>query len=270
MKGYTEKDHAFVVCAYQESPYLEECLLSLLAQSRKSSIYLATSTPTDFLAKLCEKYALPLYLNQGNSHGIAEDWNFAYNCALQEGKKLLTLAHQDDIYEARYLETVLKRVNIAKAPLLIFTDYYEIRAGQQVQTNSLLRIKRLMNFPLRLRWFWRSRAMRRFILSFGDSICCPSVTFVAKRLTPPLFDSRFRVSCDYKAWVDLSRQPGSFVYCPQRLLGHRIYSESTTSANISDDNRKKEDYEILSQCWPKFLAKFIFLFYRKAEKSNEL
>jgi hypothetical protein len=56
-------------------------------------------------------------------------------------------------------------------------------------------------------------------------------------------------------------------------MGHRIYPESTTSSNISDNTRKKEDFEILTMCWsrwPKFIAKLVFLFYNKAEKSNKL
>ena len=59
--------HAFAVCAYQESPYLEECLRSLLSQSEESEILICTSTPNDFLRSIAEKYELPLYIREGQS-----------------------------------------------------------------------------------------------------------------------------------------------------------------------------------------------------------
>ena len=42
---YQNKDHTFVVCAYKESIYLEECVRSVLGQSVKSEVCIATSTP---------------------------------------------------------------------------------------------------------------------------------------------------------------------------------------------------------------------------------
>ena len=42
---YSENNHTFVVCAYKESPYLGECIESLLQQTKKSRILISTSTP---------------------------------------------------------------------------------------------------------------------------------------------------------------------------------------------------------------------------------
>ena len=42
-------DHTFAICAYKESPYLEECIKSLKNQTIKSNILIATSTPTDYI-----------------------------------------------------------------------------------------------------------------------------------------------------------------------------------------------------------------------------
>ena len=48
--------HTFVICAYKESPYIEECIESLMTQTLKSNIIMVTSTPSQFLTELSEKY----------------------------------------------------------------------------------------------------------------------------------------------------------------------------------------------------------------------
>ena len=56
----TFDNHTFAVCAYGESPYLTECLDSLLAQTVKSRILIATATPNEFIrrtaAQCVERY----------------------------------------------------------------------------------------------------------------------------------------------------------------------------------------------------------------------
>ena len=267
MTQYTPQDHAFVICAYKENPYLPECLESLLKQSCKSSISMITSTPNDFISNLCKEKNIPLFINTGEK-GLAQDWNFAYEKVAD--RKLITIAHQDDIYEPTYLKTILALVNNSKKPLIAYTEYYEIRNEKRVSFNTLLRIKQLMNFPFRFRVFQRSKAIRRFILAFGDSICCPGVTFARENLPMPVFDTSFTTACDYKALVDISPLNGDFLYSPKKLMGHRIYPGSATSANIINKSKAQEDFIIFSSLWPKWIAKIISRQYRKAEKSNKI
>ena len=49
-------DHTFVICAYGDSPFLEDCINSLLSQTVKSNIILYTSTPSVFIESICQKY----------------------------------------------------------------------------------------------------------------------------------------------------------------------------------------------------------------------
>ena len=142
-----ETQHTFVICAYGKSMYLEECIRSVLAQSVKSQIIMATSTPNDLVQGMAEKYGIPLCINKGPG-GIAQDWNYAY---AQASTKYITLAHQDDVYEPEYAACALKGLSQAKDPLIWFSDYYEIRLGQRVTKNRLLFIKRLLVFALRLK-----------------------------------------------------------------------------------------------------------------------
>ena len=118
-----KEKHTFVICAYGESPYLEECICSLLNQKRKSSVLIATSTPNEHIERLAEKYHLQVKVNQGEK-GISADWNFAYSCA---DTPYVTLAHQDDLYEPDYSENILAFLKKAKHPLIAFTDYCELR-----------------------------------------------------------------------------------------------------------------------------------------------
>ena len=48
--------HTFVVLAYKESQYLENCIKSVINQKYKSEVVIATSTPNKFIESLAKKY----------------------------------------------------------------------------------------------------------------------------------------------------------------------------------------------------------------------
>lgn len=258
--------HTFAICAYKESEYLEECIKSLLKQEVKSDIILATSTPNNFIKGLCEKYQIPMYVNEGES-GITQDWNFAYSKA---DTMYVTIAHQDDVYAKTYTKHMLDMLERAKKPIIFFTDYGELRDGKKVFKNKLLKIKRIMLLPLRVKVFWSSKLVRRRILSLGSPICCPSVTFVKANCPEVIFQHGFRADEDWEAWELLSRQKGSFVYCKKKLTLHRIHEESETSKIIGDNARTKEDFIMFCKFWPKFIARILTKAYGTSEKSNSI
>lgn len=263
---YTEKNHTFVICAYKENPHIEETILSLKNQTLRSNIILSTSTPNQYLKNICEKYGIEIFINP-NPKSAGDDWNFGYNQAKTD---LVTIAHQDDFYEPDFLETILLYASKKKDIILIFTDYYEYKMGKKEKSNLLLNIKRIMNFPLSLSIFWKSRFVRRISLSLGCAICCPTVTFVKENAGKSVFDNTYRNSCDYMTWVNMSKLKGSFIYIPKKLLAHRIYAESATSINLSDNIRKREDFEIMCNFWPRSIAKMINSIYALSEKSNKV
>lgn len=261
-----EKQHTFVICAYQESKYLEECIRSLMRQTVKSEILMATSTPNPFIKRLSEKYAISLYVNTGE-RGITQDWNFAYR---QAKTPLVTIAHQDDVYAKNYTELVMEYLKKSRNPLLLFTDYGELREGVTVLKNRLLQIKRAMLQPLRIPLFWNSIFVRRRILSLGDPICCPAVTFCRERLPEVIFTPGFRSDEDWEAWERLSRMKGAFVFIPSVGMLHRIHQDSETSAILGDHARNEEDYQMFRKFWPKPIARFLANLYSKSEQSNNL
>lgn len=262
----TRERHSFVICAYKESAFLEECILSLKRQTKKTNILMITSTPNQYIEKMAQKYDIPLYINIGEK-GITQDWNFAYQKA---DTKYITIAHQDDVYEERYVEKMFEYMGKADSPLIFFTDYYEIRDGKKVKENKLLRIKRLMLAPLKCRLFWKSKFIRRRILALGSPICCPSVTYVKDNLMNPVFLNHFRTNEDWETWERISKLKGSFVYCDLPLTYHRIHKDSETSAAIAETGRGKEDYEMYRKFWPSFIAKILVKLYGTSEKSNDI
>jgi len=46
--------HTFVVLAYKESEYLEECINSVLNQSYKSEVVIATTTDNEYIRRLAK------------------------------------------------------------------------------------------------------------------------------------------------------------------------------------------------------------------------
>lgn len=264
---FSAKDHTFAICAYQESPFLRECIESLQGQTIKTKIIMASSTDNQHIRGLAEEYGIPLFINHGSA-GIANDWNFAYH---HTKTKLVTLAHQDDKYRPEYVEKMLMGINRAKHPLIYFTGYHELRNGREVSANRLLKVKRLMLLPLRIKAFHGSRFVRRRILSLGNPISCPSVTYIKEHLPATVFVPGFKSNIDWQAWEMLSKHKGEFVYEKSHLTFHRIHVESETSATINNGNiRAQEDYEMFLKFWPKWFASFLMWFYIKGEESNAM
>ena len=261
---FTASDHTFSICAYGESPYLSDCIESLLSQNVKSKIILVTSTPNGLIQHLASRYNLPLFINSGES-GIAQDWNYAVSCA---ETPLITIAHQDDTYEPYFTEKMLAAVNSVKVPLIHFSNYGELRQGVRVFSNRLLTVKRLLLWPLKLKSLSGIRFVRRRCISLGSPICCPSVTFALPNLDVPIFKKGFKSDLDWQAWESISRKEGAFLYSPEILMFHRIHADSETSALIMDNTRTAEDLEMLRLFWPEWLARLINHFYSLSQKSN--
>ena len=55
-------NHTLVLCAYKESEFLEECLMSLLNQTVKADIVISTSTPNDYINGIASKYNIKVFL----------------------------------------------------------------------------------------------------------------------------------------------------------------------------------------------------------------
>jgi len=259
--------HTFSVCAYKESPYLENCVLSLLKQTVKSEIIICTSTPNEFINKIADNYDLPIFMNSVQN-GLSADFNFAFNSATSA---FVTLAHQDDIYKEEYANTVLKAIRNAKKEeiIILYCEQSELRNGKEVSNNAVSKIKKIMNTPLRIKFFQCSAFIRRCVLSLGCSICCPSVTFNKNRVSNSPFSIDYIYCTDWYLWTRLTKMKGRFVYLPERLILHRVHPESCSSEGIENKRRYQEELSMFCIYWPTLIAKCLLRFYSKASKSNE-
>jgi len=264
--------HAFAICAYGQSPYLRECIESVLNQQDddghpvKSEVFIATATPSAWLDGIAAGYGLAVVVNDGE-HGIGQDWNFAYSQATAD---YITITHQDDIYCPRYASTAISALSQSGSSLIFFSDYGELRAGKRVDENRLLSTKRRLLAPLKDGRHADSISRRRRVLSLGSPICCPSVTFNRRNCPNPPFEVTMKCSLDWDTWEHLSRLEGGFYYSSDILMYHRIHEDSATSSYIEDNTRANEDLELFRRFWPSPIAKIISRAYSSSEKSNDV
>lgn len=259
--------HSFAVCAFGESPYLSECVGSLLDQvDAISRVFLATSTPNEWIRSVAERYDLELYVNEGE-RGIGQDWNYAYK---QAKTPYVTIAHQDDVYSPTYAREAVRTLSDNPNSLIYFTNYGELRNGECVEDNKLLRVKRLLLKPIKNQKKGDRRWRKRAILRFGSAICCPSVTFNSNNCPNPPFVTGMSSNLDWETWERLSRLEGSFLYDDRVLMHHRIHTESATSKLIANNKRGEEDLAMLERFWPSPVARFINIAYSQGTDSNEL
>lgn len=256
-----KENHTFVICAYGESEFLEACIDSLKNQTIKSKLILYTSTPSDSISKLCQKNNIPVFTGIGGS--IGKDWNNALSFVETD---YATIAHQDDVYLPTYAEEIMNLFNNNKDGLIAYSAYREWKDGDVIPLNTNLKIKSLMLGTMNI--FKGSNFWRRRVMSVGNPICCPAVTYNLKKLVNFSFNEEMKVSLDWLAWYDISGYKGKFLYTKKELMWHRIHDESETSNMISDNTRTKEDVIMFNKFWPKPIANFIMKFYAKSQETN--
>ncbi|MGQ7374090.1 glycosyltransferase [Streptococcus suis] len=254
-----QNNHTFVICAYGDSRYLEECIQSLVNQTLKTNIILYTSTPSNYIQGLCKKYEIPFFSSEGG--GIGKDWNNALSFVQTQ---FATIVHQDDVYLTKYAEKIMS--SITDDTLIAYSDYQEVKEGEVIALTSNLKIKQLMLRTLAIfpKWkFWRNR-----VLAFGNPISCPAVTYNLKKLKDFKFNEEMKVSLDWFAWYQIAQKNGSFTFIDESLMYHRIHEESETTNSIENNIRTKEDYDMYLLFWPKFIAKFLLSYYVKSQETN--
>ena len=259
-------DHSFALIAYEDSPYLSDCLESLKNQTVESEIYISTSTPSQYISEIAKKYNVKVFVTSSGK-GIAHDWNFGLH---QAKTKYVTLAHQDDLYMPEYTELCLKASEKVKDPLICFTGYVEIIGGKDRSNTLLLSVKLL------ILWFFmpfkkvvHSTFWKKKFLSFGCPIAAPSVMYNLDKLADFQFSDGFSINMDWDAWYRMSSIPGSFVHVNKTLLKHRIHQDSATSAGLESHSRQNEDLIMFKRFWPDFLSNIVAKIYSLGYKSND-
>lgn len=251
-------DLAAVVLAYGDSPFLASALASLAAQRAPVRLFVATSTPSNHIARAAASVGATLLVNAQRTD-IAADWNFALQAT---DARLVTLAHQDDWYHPAFAEETLNAFAQDPGATLCFTGYQEIDDFGRPKSSKVSRVKHFIEL-LTLGERRRVSGVRlRAYLSFGNPLPCSSVTFDRERLGDFCFSGAFASNLDWDAWWRLQRSGAEFARVPKRLVGRRHNQLTATSALIRSGRRKKEDLMMFREIWPRPLAQAISLAYR--------
>ena len=252
--------HTFAICAYKESEYLENMIQSILRQTVKTNVIIATSTPNDHIKVLSEKYNIPLFVREGKSD-IRDDWNYAYDCADTEW---VTIAHQDDQYDEHYVEEFINKVENQKNAIAFVTDYIPIKNGNIGPRDINSKIRRVLRKPLKYNWMAKSRFWKRRVLCLGNSVCCPSVTYNKTKLGASFFTSKLKFNIDWETFLKLADMKGMMAYVEKPLTFYRVYDGATSMEFIVNHTREIDDEYMFRKFWPNWAVKIIMHFYKKA------
>lgn len=257
--------HTFAICAYKDSPYLESCIKSLKKQTVSSSIILCTSTPSPYIQGMADKYGIPVFARDGQSD-IQADWNFAYHMA---DSRLVTIAHQDDMYHRQYAATVQNCWKRYPDTSVMTTDAVIVKHGQLQKPDQVEFVKKMLRLPLRVPALNHLTAVKRSALRFGNPIMCPSCTYNKEMLGEPLFQSDYKFALDWDTMTQLAERDGRFICIEKPLLYYRIHEEATTKSCIKDHRREREEADMYRKFWPDFLVKLLMKGYRRAYDSYD-
>lgn len=232
--------HTFVILAYNISDDLEECIKSVINQSVKSNIVIATSTPNDYIIDLASEYSLGVMVNKAKSNK-GRDYNFAINSF---DTPLVTIAHQDDLYDRNYTKEILKSYKKNKKATIIFTDNYEIFDDKKIKKSKKLFWIRYYLLPLKYSIFQNKKYFKLRSLRRDKYICTSSITFVKKNINDDIFPTNLKYDNDWQGLIDLAKKNTRFVYLKKKLVGYRVSEKKISKTKL------KEDENILRSMYP--------------------
>jgi hypothetical protein len=110
--------------------------------------------------------------------------------------------------------------------------------------------------------------LKKLLLTFGNPICCPSVTYNMETLKDFKFSENYQCALDWYAWYELAQREGAFTYIDKKLVKHRIHIDSETTLQISSGQRRQEELQIFELMWGKKMARFLTNLYAAGYKNN--
>ncbi len=259
-------DLTFAVCAYKDSPFLEEAVKSAANQTYPVKLLIATSTPSAYIEEIARRHHAEYCVNPVKA-GIASDWNFALSCA---HTPFVTIIHQDDVYLPKYAQQVCELLQKHPETLIVFTDYGDLLPDGKIHPDRFyLRIKRLLLWAFYLKHIHTSRLWKRSAVAFGNAVSCPTVTYNMNMLGNEKFSREYSVNLDWDMWLRLTDLKGAFAFIPQVLMAHRIADAMETAAAIADHRRENEDHALFTRIWGGKLASLLMKFYRYSYQGNK-
>ena len=252
--------HTFVICAYKDSPYLEDCIRSLKAQEIESELILTTSTPSEYIEKLANKYDIEFIVNKDGGN-IGKDWNFAYKLAKTD---LVTIAHQDDIYDKEYTKYILRAKKLYKDMSLFTCASNTIDEENKFTKGKIEIIKTILRLPLRIFALNNISLVKKLSIIIGNPIICPSCCYDKKLCGEDLFNTKYKFALDWEALLRLSKDKNRWICVEKPLINYRVHKLSATKTCMENDDRQKEEKIIFESLWGRYISKILLTFYRRA------
>lgn len=126
---------SIVIPTYNGEKFIEHALLSSLYQSRPADeIIISDDNSTDSTLDICSKYkdTISIYQNHNGPSGFVNGWNNAISYATGD---FISILHQDDILDLKFLEEIEKAINLFPDVKHFFTPCYYIDTdGEIIET----------------------------------------------------------------------------------------------------------------------------------------
>lgn len=262
MKKKTDTNHTFSICAYGDSPYLEDCIRSLVRQESPTNIILCTSTPSEYIRNLAAWYEIPVYVREGESD-IQKDWNFAYE---QAKTQFVTIVHQDDVYMPDYTKVLFRKMNRYADMSMYYCSYITLAGDKADPKAGTARVKRLLSLLTSLTLIADRIWVKKSCLCLGNSISCPMVTYNKNIVGPTPFRSDLKYALDWDTFLRIAGKPGRFVYSRKPHGYYRVHDGATSAVFIRArlEQKEAEDRYMFRKFWPEPVVRLIMMFYKKS------
>ncbi|MBX3464825.1 MAG: glycosyltransferase [Planctomycetes bacterium] len=241
----------FAIPCRDAGPHLRPLLQSLLAQtvqdfalllvddaSRDGSVDLARAVAGDRV--VVHRNAAPL--------GIGGNWN---RCVELVATPFFCLAHQDDVYEPRYLERMLAALAARPDAGIAHCRATSVDEAGRPLASPAERFKE---------HFWRrapgaDRAAHYARLWRGNFVCCPSVCYRTDAVREVGgFRTDLRFALDWEYWFRLLRHGHGIADVDETLLHYRRHDATASRAATADQSRFAEELRVLAAAGPSGVA----------------
>jgi glycosyltransferase involved in cell wall biosynthesis len=233
----------FAIPCRNGSVHLRPLLQSLLRQTEPDFVLLLVDDgSSDGSAALAREVAgdrIAVHRNDP-ALGIGGNWN---RCIELVTTPFFCLAHQDDIYEPRYLERLLAALRARPD-----AGMAHCRATA-VDVDGVAFVSPAEQFK---EHFWRhtpgvDRAAHCARLYSGNFVCCPSVLYrtdAVRKTGPFRTDLRFALDWDY--WFRLLRAGFGIADIDELLVRYRRHDGAASKAASADRSRFEEELQVLT------------------------
>lgn len=173
------------------------------------------------------------------------------------------------MYSPEYVSELRNAVANSSKAIAFLSDYIPIKHGKVGPRDKNSKIRRFLRSPLKNRKLASTRFWKRAVLSLGNSICCPSVTYHKEILGDSFFTSEYKFNIDWDTFLKFSEIDGTLLYVDKPLTFYRISDEATSKEFIENHLREKDDTEMFRKFWPEWVVKIIMHFYKAAYKTYD-